>query len=293
MKRLKLYFATVLMLLVILIPANVPAAVTSTNTSTATSTGTPAVDTKASAAKPAVVKKGRWAKKKKDYYYYQPDGKRAKNGIVKIGTRKYCFDKKGRQLTGWRKVGKYTYYFKQASGSKGYMVTNKKIDGIKLKKNGRAKPASERAREKLPLLVSARKLADKIVGRGPKSMKNLEECYYYLRDHYSIFWTPVKNMSSTMWDIEYARETISRGCGDCYGFATTFAYLAHAIGYKDTTIVANGHCWVRIEGHYYDPFWTKEYGTYAFNIPPEQCNKNNMFHTDWARDGAYFKYCKK
>lgn len=291
MKKQKIFMIISLMLFVLLVPANVPAMAANTITNT------PSVSAKTNTTKPSASKKGRWVKKKKDTYYCLPTGKYAKKGIFKIGTKKYCFDKKGRQLTGWRKVGRYIYYFKQASGAKGYMVTNKNVDGIRLKANGRAKAGSKRAKAKLPLLVSARKLADKIVGRGPKSIDKLEVCFYYLRDHYSIYWTTVKQMDSPVWDIEYAKETMSRRSGDCYGFASTFAYLAHALGYKDTTLVANGHCWVRINGRYFDPFWVKEYGEKyeinAFNIPREKCNKNNMFHTDWARDGAYFKACKK
>ena len=237
--------------------------------------------------------RNKWVKKGEVYTYYKADGKLAKNGIFKIGNKSFCFNKDGRQLTGWREVGSHTYYFKHGSGSSGYMVTNKKIDGIQLGKNGRANPGTKRAKAKLPLLVSSRKMVDKIVGRGAKSEKKLKSCYNYLIKHYNIYFGFSNNVSSNTWDIAYAKQLLDYKAGDCYGFATTFAYLAHALGYEDATIVANGHCWVRIGSNYYDPFWAKQYKIDAFNVPPKKCNRNNMFHTDWHRDWTYSMACRK
>ena len=69
--------------------------------------------------------------------YYNAKGKKAK-GIVTVKGKKYYFDSKGVLRTGWRKINKKYYFFRQYNTRAGYMVTSSKVNGIRIRKNGSA-----------------------------------------------------------------------------------------------------------------------------------------------------------
>ena len=56
--------------------------------------------------------------------YCKVDGVTQKGGLKTIGGKTYLFDKKGRQLTGWHKVGKAYRFFTVAPKAKGAMVSS-------------------------------------------------------------------------------------------------------------------------------------------------------------------------
>ena len=62
------------------------------------------------------------------------------------------------------------------------------------------------------------------------------------------------------WDVSYAEDMFYRGHGDCFAFASAFAYLANAIGFEAKVISSGGHGWAEIKGEVCDPNWAKGTG---------------------------------
>lgn len=238
---------------------------------------------------PVKKKRGKWVRKKGWFYYYNEEGKMLKNGIFTIGKKKYCFDKKGRQLTGWRKIRKHTYYFRYSNGKNGYMVTNRKIDGVRLKKNGRAAPKGSRAKRKLPILVRVQKLTDKVIRPSMKQSEKLKACFEYVRDHYSMHTIPELGHSSGDWDLNYAEFMLSHGYGDCYCYAAAFAYFANAVGVKGVlTANDDGHGWTESDGKYYDAHWAKVIGTDKCYASPASLSGTGG-RPNWAAYGCFYR----
>ena len=86
--------------------------------------------------------------------YCKVNGVAQKGGLRTINGKTYLFDKKGRQLTGWRKVGKHYRYFTVANKAKGAMVTGKVVNGVKLDKQGRA-ALNDQTKAELKVLAKA------------------------------------------------------------------------------------------------------------------------------------------
>lgn len=256
---------------------------------------TPAASSSSEAAKAAEPAKkqaaGKWVKKK-GYYYYYNGRKKLKNGIFKIDGRKYCFDRKGRQLTGWRKSGKKAYYFRNANGKKGYMLTGRKVDGIKLKKSGKAAPSGDRPRKKLKVVLEAQKLADRAVKPDMPKKKKLRAVFEFVQKHFSMRVIPELGVSGSCWDLNYAEYMMEHGCGDCYCYAAVFAYLANAVGYHDVlTVNDTGHGWVEIGGRYYDPHWDLCIKASCYAIPRSLSGTEGR--VAFAGNGVNKKNCDK
>ena len=191
-------------------------------------------------------------------YYYDKKGKTVK-GLVKIRGKKYYFNEKGIQQNGWQKIKGNYYFFQIRNGSYAYMVTNRRVNNIYLDKNGRAKYNSEELR-KLKIMVIANQVMRQVTKRNMSKPEKLWKCYlravnynyggggndYDFRYYYSN------------WDVSYAEDMFYRGAGDCFAFASAFAYLANAIGSFDAKVISSGgHGWAEIKGKVCDPNWAK------------------------------------
>jgi len=213
------------------------AAETTTTTTTETST----------------VKANYWKTKSKKVYYYGKDGKKVK-GLTKIGGKYYYFDSKGVQRTGWQKIDGSYYYFKVANKTKGYMVKNKKVNGIKLKKSGKAS-TSGNAKSKLKVLVKAQKYMQKATKPTQTKKQKLKSCWNYLLKH-TKYTGYEKFKKTSHWDQTYALKIFDKGKGTCFAMGAAFAYLANACGYTKCYVVeGDGHGWAEIKGKVYDPSW--------------------------------------
>lgn len=226
---------------------------------------------KNSKKKPVKKKKGgKWKIKKGCVYYIRPNGKKTK-GFVKIKKKKYYFDKKGVQHNGWQKVGKNYYYFKNKNGKKGFMVTSKKINGIKLKKNGKAKLTAY-AKKKLNVLIKAQKIVEKCTKPTMKRYTKLKKVYQYALKHFRFQGSPTFHYSSD-WDMRYALQMFDQGHGACYAYGGAFAYLANAVGYNDAYIVSSGgHGWAQVKGNVFDVSW-------------ERADSHSYFDMDYSYSG--------
>lgn len=201
---------------------------------------------------------GTW-KKVNNYFYYYQDGQKL-TGLQQIGNSTYYFSDSGAQITGWRKLGSDYYYFKIANCEAGCMVKNKKVNGIKLDANGKAKLNSKRSKRKVKVMVRCAKLMDNAVRPGQTKAKKLKSAYKYLKKHFrkkAIHgWKYSKN-----WDLYYAEYMLNHKAGDCYCHGALFAYFANAIGCSKVVAVSSGsHGWAKVDNKVYDPSWSYAIG---------------------------------
>lgn len=199
----------------------------------------------------AAKRKNEWVKTYKgNVYYYNEKGKKVK-GMQKIKKKWYYFDSKGRQRTGWQKIGKYYYFFKIAEKGKGYRVSSKTVNGIKLKANGRAK-MNDYSKRKLPLLIKSNEIMWSITKRTMTKSEKLQAAFNYAKNNIRA-----RNIggfrNGSNWDMFYAEYAFRTGTADCYGQGVMFAYLANAAGYKVTAVSSGGHGWAEIGSKVYDP----------------------------------------
>lgn len=242
--------------------------------------------------KKTAAKTGKWVKKDGYCYYYTGKKKKLGKGIQTIGKRQYCFDAKGRQLTGWRKVGKDYYFFRCKNGRGGYMVTRQKVDGISLKANGKAVPKDSRAKEKLPLLIRIQKVADSLVKPLTDPSKKLRVCYDYITHRFHNILIGGIDLTRGNWDLKYMAFMLDHGGGDCVSYAATFAYLANAIGYKNVRIVNNGaHAWAEIGDRFYDPHWEQGLHVDCYAAPASLSGTGGRPH--WVGRRFHILRCDK
>jgi len=190
-----------------------------------------------------------WEKKDGYYYYYNNKGRKV-TGMVKIRKRTFLFDSRGRQQVGWQKVGKSYYYFRiKGIGKYAYMVKNKTVNGIYLRKNGKAKVSN------------------------PTRMAMLWKCSQIVESHTKPTWSKGEKMSAIWswmqsnvgyWDVKfhhfdgwglyYANHTFANNGGSCEGLGCIWAFLANACGANSCECVASGgHGWAEVDGLVYDP----------------------------------------
>ena len=193
-------------------------------------------------------------------YYYDENGHTVK-GLVTIRGKKYYFNEKGIQQNGWQKIKGDYYFFQIRNGCYASMVTSRRVNGIYLTKSGEARYNSEEKR-KLNLMVTANQVMRRVTKRNMSKPEKLWRCYlkavsygyggtgndYDFRYYYSN------------WDVSYAEDMFYRGHGDCFAFASAFAYLANAVGFEAKVISSGGHGWAEIKGEVCDPNWAKGTG---------------------------------
>ena len=60
------------------------------------------------------------------------------------------------------------------------------------------------------------------------------------------------------WPELYANDMFVDGAGNCFSYASAFAYMAKAIGYENVYCCSSGgHGWAEINGLVYDPEWSR------------------------------------
>ena len=225
-----------------------------------------------------------WVLKKGRYYYYNQYGEMA-TGKVKIGKTTYFFDNEGKQHVGWiKQSGKY-YYYQIGKKNKGYMLTNQKVNGITLSKNGVAK-VTPKNKKKLQLFVDACDSVFEETNWDMTRKEALKTMFIKLAKNEIISYKTIGHFRNIeQWDVYYANQYFSKGFGDCYTYASAMAYFAIALGYEDVWVCSSGsHGWCQIDGLYYDPRYAN-WGTSdmmkAFAVPDELCGKGGRMN--WKR----------
>ena len=315
MKRLKVFFMAVVMILAVQI---VSVSVT--------------CDAQAATTTTTAKKKTGLYKEARRYYYYV-NGKKIKtqwktiNGKRyyfgskyhavtyhnKIGGKLYVFDTAGRLLTGSGSrivsVGQYSYYVnKYGNPSRGWLCfpdknlyyadswgrfyKNRTLEGISFNSKGQAVKNDMRS-----LKLECMGVVKNITNSKMSQSQKLRACWNYVvsRTYYSSAYYP--NLNQNNWWRATARRTLATGRGNCYGYACAFAALAREIGYDPYVICGRvpgsrdgagdgytRHSWVIINGLHYDPegqakgWHTGVYGSYGYGMD-NQIQKKVNFRT--------------
>lgn len=210
------------------------------------------INVQAASVSVKMTKEGQWTIKNEKVFYIVSGTKQ--KGLCEIDGKVYYFDSKGVQRTGWQKIGNKYFYFRIANGGDGYMVKSKKVNGIKLQKDGTAKVTSNN-KKKLKALFMATETVEKITKPTMTKAEKLEKCYNYCVKNIR-YRGARKFQGGKNWDAKYTINTINDGHGNCYAYGATFAYLANAIGYKKAyAISSGGHGWAEVNNKVYDISW--------------------------------------
>ncbi len=226
------------------------------------------------------------------YYCFSKLGRLCRystNRLVTAGKYQYCPDKNGKCQTGWLLIGKKLYY----ASAKGRIQTSKTIDGIKLTKSGAASTSGVSAKLKIKEL----QVVSQITKSSMTKAQKLKACWNYVVGGRFGYANMSPNLKEKDWQKTFAYRMLVTKRGSCTSFACAFAALASAIGYDPVVVygrvpgtrdqAADGytrHCWVRIDGKYYDPEaqyagWMR--GVYAYSVYPisYQVTKSIKFET--------------
>ncbi len=216
-------------------------------------------------------------------YYFQSDGSAAV-GLKKISGYHCIFTQAGRLVTcstpklvtcngrqyapsttgvcrkGWLIIDGKLYY----ACSSGHIIKNKTVAGISLGKDGAA------AADDLPglLRMECMRVVTACTNSSMSKEQKLRACWNYLTNDGDFYYSllPVYPYTDSKWTMRAAYTLLSGHRGACEHFACAFAALAKQIGYYPVVIygrvpgnrdgAADGfttHCWVTINGLYYDP----------------------------------------
>lgn len=214
-----------------------------------------AADTKNTAAgktETNAKKKENWIIEKQSIFYYR-NGKKL-TGLKQLDGKYYYFDKTGVQRTGWQKIKGEYYFFRIANGKKGNMLSSKKVNGVTIKSNGKAKK-TKASTAKLNVMIKANKIVEKATKPTMKKSEKLRACFNYSIKKFRYRGSP-KFRKSKNWEYKYALDMFDRGHGSCYAYGAAFAFLANAVGYTDVyAISSGGHGWAEVNGRVFDPSW--------------------------------------
>lgn len=258
--KIRMLCALAVLFAVLSLPAHSMAA---PKDSTAQQAGGSADEQKGGAAQDEREDVGKWKVSKQKVYYYK-SGKKLK-GLQKIGNKTYYFDRNGVQRTGWQKIKESYYFFKIANKEKGYMMRDKKVDGVTLKSSGKAKITKD-SKSRLNVLIKANKIVEKATKPTMSKSKKLRKCFDYSIKKFKYRGSP-KFRKTKNWDRDYALDMFDDKHGSCYAYGAAFAYLANAVGYdKVYAVSSGGHGWAEVDGKIYDPSWhltDKKHSYYA------------------------------
>lgn len=231
-----------------------------------------------------------WVERKGYHYYYDKFGVKA-TGRKTIDGKKYYFDSQGRQRVGWISINEDYYFYQIGKQKNGYLKTDTTVNGIALKKNGKAKLTSD-TRDKVKYLTYANELCSEYLNPSMSRKEALEKMYQLMAKGEIIsYYNYGPFQDSKNWDQNYVAYFFDRGIGDCYTAGCVFAYIATALGCEEVYAESSGgHGWCRIGEKYYDPnwgFWGTDNMMDGFAVKPEDSGKNGRLN--WKLNCRYSK----
>ena len=199
-------------------------------------------------------------------YYLNENGKRVKNKFVTVKGRKYFLDKNGVRAQGWKKISNNFYYFDR---KKGVMRSNCKVDGIKIKKNGKAVNSKQNV-YKIKTMMKAASIVNKITKPTDSRDTKLKKCFdWVMQFEYKRYRLLALIYKDKGWEMDFANDIFENKNGCCVSEASAFAFLAHECGYQNVYVCHDtSHAWVEIKNKAYDPLFAeaKSYNAY-YNVP--------------------------
>lgn len=231
---------------------------------TASAASSKTSDTKQTSAKKTNKTTGKIVTKKGKKYYVYANKTKAKNCFIEIKGKTYYFGEKGVMEKGWMKKGSDYYYFDRSTG-----VQKKKgtVDGIKIKKDGKAKKTSY-SKRKITTMIKAKEIMNKVTKTTDTKKQKLRKVFNWVLKHpYTRYRTIASARKKKGWEMTFANDVYKKGKGCCVSEACAFAFLAHECGYTSYVCDDTGHAWTEINGRVYDTLfaeaqsYSRYYGT--------------------------------
>lgn len=201
--------------------------------------------------------------KKGKKYCKLANGRKATKRFVEIKGKTYYFGKTGVMEKGWIKKGGEYYYLDRSSGAQKF---NCKVDGIKLRRDGRAK-RSDYNNKKIETMITAKNIMNKVTKPTDSKSQKLKKVFDWvmLDNYYRQYRTLASARAKGKgWEITLANDIFKKGYGCCVSEACAFAFLAHECGYTSYVCDDTGHAWTEIDGRVYDTLFAqaKSYSNY-------------------------------
>lgn len=166
-----------------------------------------------------------------DRIHYVDENGYVQLGMTEIGGKIYYLYPEGRFAQGWTQIGNDLYFF----SFDGAMAEDTVVDGLYLGNNGKAAvegdeivvPKNELREQVDAILLS-------IITPEMTEEEKISACYWYIVNNYSYqrtYETPQGD-----WTGSFALEIFTTGKGNCYRYASAFAYLLHELGYETKVI---------------------------------------------------------
>lgn len=194
-------------------------------------------------------------------------------GMTEIDEKSYYLYPEGRIARGWTVIDGSWYFFE----FDGAMAVNTVVDGLYLGSDGKAisqsgevVPQRNELREKVDSILLS------IITPEMTEEEKIAACYWYMANNYTYkrtYETPQGD-----WTGAYALEILTTGKGNCYRFASAFAYLLNELGYE--TKVITGKVGTR-SGGMTPHSWTEvKIGNewYVFDTELQYANKNKNYY---------------
>ena len=194
---------------------------------------------------------------KKDGYTYILDdfSDKMTSQFVEWKEKTYYVDKKGRVVKGWQEIEDNYYFFSRKNGS---MQVDKKIDGIRLKKDGTVKQTTYN-KDKIETMITARKIMEKHTNPTDSKKVKLKKCFKWLFHFpYHRYRTIRSGRKQSGWEMKFANDIFKRKDGCCVSEACAFAFLAKECGARKIYVCDDTeHAWTEIGGRVYDPLFAE------------------------------------
>ncbi|MDO5155798.1 MAG: hypothetical protein Q4D51_07515 [Eubacteriales bacterium] len=249
-KHLKIHFYLIAMVLLVLIGAQTVYA--KDDCGAAVTTKQEVMQMKASKKK-----KPEYRIKKKNgrKICYNRKGKRVRKQFVTIHEKTFYFGANSVMQKGWIKVKGEYYYLDRSSGQ---LQKNCKVDGIKLRKSGKA-VKTEYNVKKITTMMTAREIMTKNTKFTDTKQQKLMKMFMWVMKHpYKRYRTIRSARVNKGWEMVFANDVYKSGQGCCVSEACAFAFLAHECGYKDVYVCDDtGHAWTEINGKVYDTLFAE------------------------------------
>lgn len=215
-----------------------------------------------------------------DRIHYVDENGYIQLGMTEIDGKYYYLYPEGTFARGWTKIGNDLYFFT----FNGEMVTNTVVDGLTLGSDGKAViegneiviPKNELREQVDAVLLS-------IIKPGMTEEEKISACYWYMVNNYSYrrtYETPQGDWTGT-----FALEILTSGQGNCFRYASAFAYLMNELGYE--TKVITGVIGAR-RGGVTPHGWTEvKIGDqwYVFDTELQYANRNKNYY--WRTYATY------
>lgn len=219
---------------------------------------------------------------------------------LKNGKKRYY--RKSKYIKGLKKLGSYRYFFSMKNGVmatsdvtyKGctYFVGNKGHITAWRKGDAYYNPNGSRMNNDEIEVFRAENNARKVIRRVTNDKMTIEEkkqsCFRWVMNNKKYANIRQFKNGSEAWFAINANDYFERGIGNCWGSASSFAYLAKVLGYNNVYICSDGtkteHTWAEIEGLVYDPLYAKSRGVDLFyGVSYEKYSYEKQYYTPYFR----------